>query len=210
MRVLNAGLRSLVVASTLACALLLLMPSGRSSVYVTASVGVAGAQESPIAVPNDATRVYYADAQNKIVPLPFEEGITSLNPGVVAESDKESLVELKGARAATVLASRQPRFYVFVADRMDPPPHQLVRLMSRKGGRRFTASVIKGRKGYLPLDTENVRLDYRIIERLQVEVSKNRILFINYMEIRPRTPLSTGEYAIIGNSLADIATFRIE
>jgi hypothetical protein len=30
------------------------------------------------------------------------------------------------------------------------------------------------------------------------------------MELRPRQPLPPGEYAIIGDSLADIAAFRVK
>jgi hypothetical protein len=30
------------------------------------------------------------------------------------------------------------------------------------------------------------------------------------MELRPLTPLAPGEYAIIGDSLADMATFRVQ
>lgn len=36
------------------------------------------------------------------------------------------------------------------------------------------------------------------------------MIFVNYMELRPLQPLMPGEYAIIGDSLADMATFRIE
>ncbi|HEV7857439.1 MAG TPA: hypothetical protein VGO91_02210 [Pyrinomonadaceae bacterium] len=73
---------------------------------------------------------------------------------------------------------------------------------------RFTIVAEKGHRGFSPLAVENVELQYRIVERLPVDAGKNRVLFINYMEIRPRHPLSPGEYAIIGNSLSDIATFR--
>jgi hypothetical protein len=70
--------------------------------------------------------------------------------------------------------------------------------------------VIKGRKGYAPFDEDNIRLGRRILKRLRVEAGANRFLFINYMQLRPLQPLTPGEYAIIGDSLADIATFRIE
>lgn len=168
------------------------------------------AQQSFPAVPEDATRIYYLDAENKLAPLPFEKGITSLNVHVVARDNRTSEVELSGPKATTTIKGPTPSFYVFVADRMDPPPHLLVRLKSKKNSRRFTITVIKGRKGYAPLNEENIRLDYRILERLLVEAGKGRILFINYMEIHPRHRLEPGEYAIIGDSLADIATFSIK
>lgn len=167
-------------------------------------------QESVLAVPDDPTRIYYTDAQNKLVPLPFESSITSLDPYAFAKNDRVSYAELKGLKAATTLTVNNLRFYVFVADKMDPPPHQLVRLTSKKGRRRFTVISIKGRKGYSPLADESIKLEYRILERLRVEAGKGRYLFINYMEIHPRHQLAPGEYAIIGDSLLDIATFRIQ
>ena len=118
-------------------------------------------------------------------------------------------MDLQSPRAETVLTNDDPRFYVFVADKWDPPPHQLVRLMSKRSGRQLTISVLKGRKGYAPFTNDNVSLEYRLLERLRVEAGKNRYLFVNYMQIRPRERLEPGEYAIIGDSLADMATFRI-
>jgi len=63
---------------------------------------------------------------------------------------------------------------------------------------------------YSPLADESIRLEYRILERLRVQLGKGRYLFINYLEIHPRHQLAPGEYAIIGDSLLDIATFRIQ
>lgn len=168
------------------------------------------AQQSFPAVPSDLTRIYYVDVENKLAPLPFENGITPLNVHSIAQDNRTSEVKLSGSKATTLLKNSTPSFYVFVADRMDPPPHLLVRLTSKKSSRRFTITIIKGRKGYAPLNEENIRLDYRILERLRVEAGKGRILFVNYMEIHPRQRLEPGEYAIIGDSLSDIATFSIE
>jgi len=136
--------------------------------------------------------------------------MTSLNVFVPAEKDRVTRVDLKSPTAETVLRGSDPRFYVFVADRWDPPPHQLVRLTRKKSLRQLTISVLKGRKGYAPFEIDNVRLEYRLLERLRVEAGKNRYLFVNYMQIRPVQPLVPGEYAIIGDSLADMATFRIQ
>lgn len=167
-------------------------------------------QQSFPAVPDDLTRVYYADVGNRLVPLPFETGLIPINVYSVARDDKRFEIELNGSRATTRLKNSNPSFYVFVADRMDPPPHLLVRLRSKKDSRRFTITTIKGRKGYAPLYEDNIRLDYRILERLLVEAGRGRVLFVNYMEIKPRQRLEPGEYAIIGDSLADIATFSVE
>jgi hypothetical protein len=160
-------------------------------------------------IPDDATRVYYENAPGKFTALAFEANTTALNPFVVAKKDKVTYAEVKGPTAATVLAERLPRFYVFVADKMDPPPHQLVRLTTKKNARRFTVVSIKGRKGYSPMDAETIKLEYRLLERVPVRRAMGLIIFLNYLELRPRQELTPGEYAIIGDSLLDIAAFRI-
>ncbi|MEP6911521.1 MAG: hypothetical protein ABI923_02135 [bacterium] len=170
----------------------------------------ASPQESSLDFPTDATRVYYKNPQDRFVALPFESSISSVNPFVPALKDKISFAELKGSQAATALTNHDPHFYVFVADRWDPPPHQLIQLRGKKSTRRFTIISLKGRKGYSPLANESIRLEYRLLERLPVEIVKGRSLFINYVEIHPRRQLAPGEYAIIGDSLSDIATFRIQ
>jgi hypothetical protein len=181
------------------------------AVLVAATAGGANRGQSSFPKPpNDLTRVYYLGADQVLMPLPFEPGVTSLNVFVPAKRDAIVRVVLKGSAAATVLANNNPRFYVFVADKMDPPPHQLVRLTSQRSARELRVSLIKGRKGYAPFASENVSLEHRILERLQVETSKGRYIFVNYMQIRPLTTLPPGEYAIIGDSLADMATFRIQ
>ena len=160
--------------------------------------------------PNDVTRVYYMGTERKLLPLPFEAGMSSLNVFVPAAKDKVVQLRLKGPIATTILAEDKPRFYVFIGDRMDPPPHQLVRLARKKSEREVSISVIKGRPGYAPFARDNVKLARRILERLRVESSRNRYVFVNYMELRPLNPLAPGEYAIIGDSLRDMATFRIK
>jgi len=186
-------------------ALVLFLPFGSVLPAIDGSV----AQESLRTIPGDATRVYYENAPDKVTALPFEANTRSLDPFAIARKDKVSYAEVKGSNSATILSTRQPRFYVFVADKMDPPPHQLVRLSSQTKTRRFTVVRIKGRKGYSPLEVESVRLEYRLLERLTVAGGGGRFMFLNYMEIQPRVPLTPGEYAIIGDSLLDIATFRI-
>jgi hypothetical protein len=160
--------------------------------------------------PDDVTRIYYVDTGNKLAPLPFEDGITSVNVFSVAQADTTTAVRLNGSKATTVLATSTPSFYVFVADRMDPPPHLLVRLKSKNGSRQFTITTIKGRTGYAPLNEENIRLDYQVLERLKIVAGTGRFIFVNYMKIHPRQRLEPGEYAIVGDSLSDVATFSIK
>src|SRR6185436_12990326 len=137
-------------------------------------------------------------------------GVTTVNVFQPAVADKVTRVRVAGPNAATVLRNTDLRFFVFVADRMDPPPHQLVRLTAGKSERSLKISVVRGRKGYAPFDEDNIRLQRRILKRLSVLAGPGRILFVNYMELRPLQPLSPGEYAIIGDSLADMATFRVK
>jgi hypothetical protein len=160
--------------------------------------------------PNDLTKIYYLADTAELIPLPFETGATNVNVFQPAIADKVTRVRVPGAKAATVLANDGLRFFVFVADRMDPAPHQLVRLAAGKSDRSLKISVLRGRKGYAPFDEDNIRLQKRILKRLSVQAGPGRIIFVNYMELRPLQPLPPGEYAIIGDSLADIATFRIK
>jgi|ERR1043166_3734109 hypothetical protein len=159
--------------------------------------------------PKDLTRIYYL-SDSKLIPLDFEQGLVSVNVFVPALEDKITVVRLRGPSASTVLSNDNLRFYAYVADRMDPPPHQLVRLTNRKSKRELKISLIKGRKGYAPFAADTIELEHRLLERLRVNAGSNRILFVNYMELRPKGRLSSGEYAIIGDSLADMATFRIK
>jgi hypothetical protein len=159
--------------------------------------------------PNDATRVYYF-AENKLLPLPFEQATNNVDVFRPAPQDKVVRLRITGQTAGTVVTNDSPSFYVFVADRMDPPPHLLVRLASKESRRELAISLTKGRKGYGSFESDTVRLERRLLERLEMETSENRILFVNYMQLRPMKPLAPGEYAIIGDSLADIATFRVQ
>ncbi len=176
----------------------------------TSTNGISGLAQEPFPDSPDLTRVYYQAPQNKLLPLPFEIGVSGLNEFAVARKEKTSHVTLEGLRASTVIKKSDPRFYVFVMDKMDPPPHLLLQLESKNRRRRFTVISEKGQAGFSALASENVRLNYRILERLQVPSARGGILFINYLELRPRRHLEPGEYAILGNSLKDIATFRVE
>src|SRR6185295_1483684 len=107
-----------------------------------------------------------------------------------ASEDKIARVRVSGKTAETVLTNEQLRFFVFVNDHMDPPPHQLVRLATGKSERSLKVSVIKGRKGYAPFDEDNIRLQRRNLRRLPVQAGPGRIIFVNYMELRPMQPLA--------------------
>jgi hypothetical protein len=168
------------------------------------------AQESFPDPPTDLTRIYYLSGRDQPVALPFEEGLTTLNVFQPAIDNRITRVRVLGPKAQTVLRNENLRFFVFVGDRMDPPPHQLVRLTSNTSERSLKISLIKGQKGYAPFAEANVQLERRILRRMRVSAGQNRFLFVNYLELRPREPLRAGEYAIIGDSLVDIATFRVE
>jgi hypothetical protein len=159
--------------------------------------------------PSDLTKVYYLDG-NTLVALPFEPGTSPFDIFQPAVDNRITRVRVSGPKAKTILTNENLRFFVFVGDRMDPPPHQLVRLTTNKAERSLKISLIKGRKGYAPFAEDNVPLERRILRRMKVSAGANRFLFVNYLELRPRGRLQSGEYAIIGDSLADVATFRIE
>jgi hypothetical protein len=154
--------------------------------------------------------VYYQGAENKLEALPFEAAVNLVNVFLPAQQDRVLRLRINGRTATTVLTNNNLKFYVFVADRMDPPPHQLVRLTSKEARRELVISLTRGRKGYGAFERDNIGLERRLLERLQVQASRNRILFVNYIQLRPVKALEPGEYAIIGDSLADIATFRIQ
>lgn len=167
------------------------------------------AQQTFPDAPADLTKIYFLSGANALSALPFESGAIPVNVFQPAVEDKVVRVRITGSTATTVLTNNDVRFFVFVADRMDPPPHQLVRLTANKSERSLKISVIRGRKGYAPFEEDNIRLQRRILKRLSVSAGSGRMIFVNYMELRPLQHLMAGEYAIIGDSLADIATFRI-
>jgi hypothetical protein len=184
----------------LTLAIILLGPPGSLAV----------AQQSFPDPPSDLTKIYFLSGANDLTALPFESAITTVNVFQLAVEDKVTRIRIAGPNASTTLTNNDLRFFVFVADRMDPPPHQLVKLTAGKSDRSIKISVIKGRKGYAPFDEDNVRLQRRTLKRLSVPAGPGRMIFVNYMELRPAPSLPPGEYAIIGDSLADIATFRVK
>jgi hypothetical protein len=159
-----------------------------------------GAQEFLPAAPPDRALIYTLDEQNKLVSLPFEQGQTPLRPDVTAKSTRVSYIELKGEHAATVFTTATPRVFLFTYQRPGVHPPFLVWLTPHKGARRVTAIAQRGLSGFAISSEEIVKPTVRGL------VKDGDLVF---MEVRPRTSLMAGEYAIIGDDLARIATFRI-
>ena len=150
--------------------------------------------------PSDRSLVYRLDEHNKLEPLPFEPGQTPLRPDQVAKSTKISYIELKVEHAETVFTTATPRVFLFTYQRPGSHPPFLVWLTPRKGNRRVTAIAQKGMSGYAISSDEIIKPTVRGL------VKEGDLVF---MEVRPRVSLMPGEYAIIGDDLARIATFRV-
>jgi len=158
------------------------------------------AQEFLPSAPPDRSLIYTLDEQNKLVPLPFEQGQTPLRPETAAKNTKVSYIELKGEHAATVFKTAMPRVFLFTYQRPGVHPPFLVWLTPHKGARRVTAIVQQGMAGFAISSEEIIKPTVRGL------VKDGDLVF---MEVRPRTSLVPGEYAIIGDDLARIATFRV-
>jgi len=150
--------------------------------------------------PSDRSLIYTLDEQNRLVSLPFEQGQTPLHPERVAKTTRVSYVELKGEHAATIFRTATPRLFLFTYQRPGVHPPFLVWLTPHKGARRVTAIVQRGMSGYAISSEEIIKPTVRGL------VKDGELVF---MEVRPRVSLMPGEYAIIGDDLARIATFRI-
>ena len=150
--------------------------------------------------PEDRTLVYILDDQNKLVPLPFEQGQTPLQTSAVAKSTRVSYVELKGEHAATILNNATPRWFLFTYQRPGVHPPFLVWLTPHRGARRVTAIAQRGLNGFAISSEEIIKPTIRVLANAGEQV---------FMEVRPRTSLMPGEYAIIGDDLARIASFRV-
>jgi hypothetical protein len=161
---------------------------------------VAATQEFLPSPPTDRTPVYVLDRENKLVPLPFESGSTPLHSDAVAKETKTSYVEIKGEHAATIL-NDVPRWFLFTSQRAGAHPPFLVWLTPHKGARRVTVVAQKGLSGFAVSSAEIVKPSVRVLARLEGDDI--------FMEGRPRASLAPGEYAIIGNDLTRIATFRV-
>jgi len=149
--------------------------------------------------PADHSLIYVLDQQNKLIALPFETATTPLKPDQVAKSTTTSYIQLKGEHSATVLAPTQ-RIFLFTIDRGGAHPPLLVWLTPHRGERRVTAIAQRGLSGFAISSSEIVRPIPRGLTKNGDEV---------FMELRPRVSLMPGEYAIIGNDLTRVATFRV-
>ncbi|HMJ25118.1 MAG TPA: hypothetical protein VK475_04795 [Pyrinomonadaceae bacterium] len=160
----------------------------------------ASAQEFLPAAPSDRSLIYTLDEQNKLTPLLFEQGQTPLRPDTVAKNTRVSYIEFKGEHSLTVFKSAQPRVFLFTWQRPGAHPPFLVWLTPHKGARRVTAIAQRGMGGFAISSEEIIKPTIRVLVKEGDQV---------FMEVRPRTSLMPGEYAIIGDDLARIATFRV-
>ena len=157
------------------------------------------AQEFLPSPPSDKTLIYILDGQNKLVALPFETGRTPLQIAEKAKSSKTSYLEINGEKAVTTLPAT-PRVFLFTSERQGTHPPFIVWMDSRHGARRATAVTQAGMAGFAIDSAQIVKPAVRVLAKSGDEV---------FMEIRPRTSLVPGEYAIIGDDLTRIATFRV-
>ncbi len=179
--------RRIFIAGLMVSSLMLMATDGR-------------AQEFLPKPPADRALIYTLDDQNKLVALPFELGQTPLRQSDIAKSTKVSYVELKGEHSATVFNTATPRVFLFTYERPGVHPPFLVWLTPRKGARRVTAIAQRGLAGFAISSDEIIKPTVRGL------VKEGDLVF---MEVRPRNSLMPGEYAIIGDDLARIATLRV-
>jgi hypothetical protein len=158
------------------------------------------AQEFLPSPPADRTLIYTLDDQNKLVPLPFEQGQTPLSPDRIAKGGKVSYVELKGDHSASAVKDDRLRIFLFTYQRQGAHPPFLVWLRPHRSARRVTAIAQAGMRGFAIASEEIIKPTIRVLARDGDMV---------FMELRPRVSLVPGEYAIIGDDLNRIATFRL-
>jgi hypothetical protein len=157
------------------------------------------AQEFVPAPPPDRALIYVLDDQKRLAALPFEPGQTPLRPDLVAKTEKLGYVEIKGEHSATVLKA-DARFFLFTNEKQGTHPPFLVWLTGHRGARRVTALTQPGMRGFAIASEEIIKPAVRVLARDGDMV---------FMEVRPRASLVPGEYAIIGDDLTRIATFRV-
>ena len=169
-----------------------------AAIIICLSYVVLAAQNLP-QPPADHSLIYALDEKHNTIALPFETATTPLKVEQVAKSTNSSYVELKGDHAATVLPANT-LIFVFAIDRGGAHPPLIVWLTPHRGSRRATAIAERGRPGFGIEASQIVRPIPRGLSKNGDEV---------FMELRPRTSLMPGEYAIIGNDLSRVATFRV-
>ncbi len=154
------------------------------------------AQEFLPAPPSERKLVYILDEQNQLVPLPNELGLTPLHTDQVSKSDRVSYIELKA-----ILTTSTPRWFLFTYQRPGVHPPFLVWLTPRRSARRVTAIAQRGMAGFAISSEEIIKPSVRVL----ASMGGGEV----FMELRPRNSLIPGEYAIIGDDLTRIATFRV-
>ena len=158
------------------------------------------AQEFLPSPTENRTLIYVLDDQNKLAPLPFEQGQTPLHSDELAKSTKVSFIELKTEHSATTLTTA-PRLFPFTSSRQGTHPPFLVWLTPHRGTRRVTAVAQKGMQGFAVDSEAIIKPSIRVLARLDGDQV--------FVELRPRSSLIANEYAIIGDDTKRIATFRI-
>lgn len=166
---------------------------------LTGCLHTRAAQEFLPAPPADHGLIYVLDQQNQLMALPSEKAETPLHPEEISKSTKTSYIELKGEHSATVLPANT-RIFLFTIDHGGAHPPLIVWLTPRKGARRVTAIAQKGFKGFAISSEEIVKPAARGLAKNGEEV---------FMELRPRASLMPGEYAIIGEDLNRVVSFRV-
>lgn len=159
----------------------------------------AGGQDFLPSAPTDRTLIYTLDERNALTPLAFETAQTPLKVTEKAKSTKTSYIEIAGEHSSKTL-STTPRIFLFTTERQGSHPPFIVSLTSKRGARRATAIAQSGMTGFAIDSGQIVKPAIRVLEKFGDEV---------FMELRPRTSLVPGEYAIIGDDLTRIATFRV-
>jgi len=158
------------------------------------------AQEILPSPPPDHSLVYFLNSSNELAALPFESGRASLNYQKPAKETRVGFIELNGEHASTVFETANPRIFLFTSQRAGSHPPFLVLLSTRRGNRRVTAVAQEGMSGFAIASEQIVKPNLRVLASMGEDA---------FMEIRPRVSLIPGEYAIIGDDVARIATFRI-
>lgn len=160
---------------------------------------LAGGQDFLPSAPPDRTLIYTLDERNALTPLAFETARTPLKVTEKAKSTRTSYIEISGERSSKTL-STTPRIFLFTTERQGSHPPFIVWLTPKSGARRATAVAQSGMTGFAIDSGQIVKPTIRVLQKFGDEV---------FMELRPRTSLVPGEYAIIGDDLTRIATFRV-
>ena len=169
-----------------------------AAVFLVLGTSVGGQDFLPSAPP-DRTLIYTLDERNALTPLAFETARTPLKVTEKAKSTRTSYIEISGGHASKTL-STTPRIFLFTTERQGSHPPFIVWLTPKGGARRATAIAQSGMTGFAIDSGQIVKPTIRVLEKFGDEV---------FMELRPRTSLVPGEYAIIGDDLTRVATFRV-